>query len=833
MTISVMRALNYALMPAWLLTVISCTSVDSVHIPQAPLFDSNGYPTVPPSREVAKSDYNQPDTHPNRIARTKPYVINYRPQDLLLDRDPRSTNPVSMAIIEFDDQGMLRDERQLLDTQNFLLQRNPEEPLFLLFFAHGFNNDAAPNSNDINQFRNLLIQLRTNKGVNREILGVYLGWRGTTIRRSPMAESIDSLPRKFGRKFAKVSEQIVHIPFNFGSRKQTAEKVGGISCTEALLGISAIAKKPIRLDRNDEEIYADASKAPDVTIIAAGHSLGAVVMEKAFLQPMLGYELMHAPAEEQIHEEITARKKSRSDKQKGLEKAVIAWESDEHVKSLFPPDLAPEWESEQNLIRPAITTNDHRKYFTQLYNRPDIGNLPKKRREIKARIESLNPQANDSQQAMIAAKIDYSKTVKDCSLQLSNTIKSLNNFRQNNKNAAPNFKSFVDGSDSEDGLNQLLASLSTKLLHFRISGQPEDLRNGINEITLAQKNIDEHLKECLAVDARETISPDPVDSGPGTSSGPRFIRPIAKEIENLRKLDETDPLVGHIESLVTLLEKLKQPSAPDSPINTDYQLFVDHGKNLVGQRKQLQDENSKLQTAEDDLDRAEDRLMTLSQGLITLENDINFLDNLERVLNAVQQDSPADLVFLLNPASSAIATQQWSDRFLEARPRSKFQRANNSNRKTTYVISVTGKNDATTRAVLPVFTKIDSSRCPLVKPIRWLFNINHSGQMTRKFNSGASKHESTLDGYSSTSYSRRRQRDLYTSTAPHTDHLVTHTVTINENDNFELHEHNDNPNFWIIEDKSGSIKNHGIFNEESIKMALFLIGERGLFKSPE
>lgn len=178
---------------------------------------------------------------------------------------------LELHTIEFDDQGELWDDRQLAtclnaihDAPNGRSDGSPTGPLNVVVFVHGWTHDARESDDNVQAFREVLVRraraecrIAEIHGLKPEpIIGVFLGWRGRSL-------SFPFLWR-----------------FSFFSRRAAASRVGGLSATETLLSIaSQVSARP-----------------DDSHTIIVGHSLGALVVERALAQAFLGV-LLSSPAE--------------------------------------------------------------------------------------------------------------------------------------------------------------------------------------------------------------------------------------------------------------------------------------------------------------------------------------------------------------------------------------------------------------------------------------------------------------------------------------------------------------------------------------------------------
>lgn len=159
-----------------------------------------------------------------------------------------------VGFVEFDDQGQLRDPKQM----DFVLTKFGEiaqnEDVIIITFTHGWHHNASYDDENVNQFTHLLDkvgQAEAQAGGHRKVLGLYIGWRGESI-----------------------TLEGVNV-FTFWDRKNTAQKVGGYGLVELLLRLEEIVN--VREAENGSH---------NSRLIVAGHSFGGAVVYSALQQIM-------------------------------------------------------------------------------------------------------------------------------------------------------------------------------------------------------------------------------------------------------------------------------------------------------------------------------------------------------------------------------------------------------------------------------------------------------------------------------------------------------------------------------------------------------------------
>ena len=96
-------------------------------------------------------------------------------------------SPLSMAFIEFDDQGELWSQEQLsLTLEHIKAENNAQGGAIVVVFVHGWNHNASPReetreSGNVLGFRRILEQIAQEEHQlpthrPRPVVGVYIGW---------------------------------------------------------------------------------------------------------------------------------------------------------------------------------------------------------------------------------------------------------------------------------------------------------------------------------------------------------------------------------------------------------------------------------------------------------------------------------------------------------------------------------------------------------------------------------------------------------------------------------------------------------------------------------
>jgi len=168
-----------------------------------------------------------------------------------------------LGFIEFDDQGALWDRNQMDAVVSWTNAHAANEDLLIMVFAHGWKHSAAPNDPNIVTFRDALIgQSRLEstlaRGAGRaprQVVGVYLGWRGASIT-APLLEQL-----------------------TFWERKNTAHKVGSGDVAEVLSRLELIKRGRDSQAKMDEQ--ENGKKQSNTRLVVIGHSFGGAVVYSA------------------------------------------------------------------------------------------------------------------------------------------------------------------------------------------------------------------------------------------------------------------------------------------------------------------------------------------------------------------------------------------------------------------------------------------------------------------------------------------------------------------------------------------------------------------------
>jgi hypothetical protein len=197
------------------------------------------------------NQYHPPDPKTNRYQVCTMPSPGCRNSALQAYQDPHYL----LGFIELDDQGLLFDRNQMDAVLDEIDDRAKEKDLLIVVFMHGWKHSAAPEDENIEDFRHVLARLSeaeayisgASKGIPqpREVFGVYIGWRGESLT-VPLLKNL-----------------------TFWERKNTAHKVGHVGLTEVLL----------KLERVKEEAPGSGTR-----LAVIGHSFGGAAVYAALSQ---------------------------------------------------------------------------------------------------------------------------------------------------------------------------------------------------------------------------------------------------------------------------------------------------------------------------------------------------------------------------------------------------------------------------------------------------------------------------------------------------------------------------------------------------------------------
>ncbi len=196
----------------------------------------------------------------NEIYRSDYKICNYKaPGDCnksaLQVYAPEEKNEYRLGFVEYDDQGQLRDRKQMNAVLDNYQRLAASDDVLLITFVHGWHHSAQPDDGNILSFRKMLADVSKMESTSseqqlrkkRKVIGVYIGWRGDSI----------SVPY--------VND------LTFWDRKNTAHDVGQQGVTEVLLKLEEIVNVKIGIGEENP---------PPMTsrLVVIGHSFGGAIV---------------------------------------------------------------------------------------------------------------------------------------------------------------------------------------------------------------------------------------------------------------------------------------------------------------------------------------------------------------------------------------------------------------------------------------------------------------------------------------------------------------------------------------------------------------------------
>ena len=171
-------------------------------------------------------------------------------QDAQLDAEARSVErfkDFEVGVLEITDDGLVNPAQK--DQVFTMVKSNLDKPneMLMVVFAHGWHHGPHVCDRDLACFRRVMERLATSKELrhrNAIVTGVYLGWRGESIRTKPWNN------------------------VSFWSRKNTAQHVGRTGAKEILLELDAM-------------YHAAKKGGKNATMVTVGHSFGGALVFSA------------------------------------------------------------------------------------------------------------------------------------------------------------------------------------------------------------------------------------------------------------------------------------------------------------------------------------------------------------------------------------------------------------------------------------------------------------------------------------------------------------------------------------------------------------------------
>lgn len=167
--------------------------------------------------------------------------------------------PVYLGFVEFDDQGALHDPSLKDAVINRIDALAQQQSVLMVVFAHGWKHNASADDPNVVDFANVLSRIAYydemvcahRSCAGRQVIGVYLGWRGLSATTEPFKE------------------------ISFYSRKSRAHRVGTDGAVEVLAQLAKIKAIKRTGQGNDNQL------------IVTGHSFGGALIYSAVQQQLV------------------------------------------------------------------------------------------------------------------------------------------------------------------------------------------------------------------------------------------------------------------------------------------------------------------------------------------------------------------------------------------------------------------------------------------------------------------------------------------------------------------------------------------------------------------
>ncbi len=165
----------------------------------------------------------------------------HRSYDAERTRKSLASTDAPLAVIEFDERGDYWSPRQYAEAEKNLIEQ--KDPI-LITYVHGWTHDGHPDDNDLKSFQLFLNTL--NRALRGRVCGVYIGWRGASIKQRGPA-------RWVSQPWAGAS---------FWGRKRVTDSMAGVPLTNTLWSLASTAR-----ERKGHAIL-------------VGHSFGGRILER-------------------------------------------------------------------------------------------------------------------------------------------------------------------------------------------------------------------------------------------------------------------------------------------------------------------------------------------------------------------------------------------------------------------------------------------------------------------------------------------------------------------------------------------------------------------------
>ena len=121
-------------------------------------------------------------------------TVNGPYRDASIEVDPQLA--LKCVTIELDDQGELWDEKQLAAGVRAIRETTPGHPINLVVFVHGWKHNGSDDDENVVAFKRVLVNRAREEAVvageigrdPEAIVGVFLGWRGLSLKPALLRE---------------------------------------------------------------------------------------------------------------------------------------------------------------------------------------------------------------------------------------------------------------------------------------------------------------------------------------------------------------------------------------------------------------------------------------------------------------------------------------------------------------------------------------------------------------------------------------------------------------------------------------------------------------------
>jgi len=186
------------------------------------------------------------------------------------EKTPNGMVDHTLGIVEFSDQGLFHNRKQLDALMKELHDQARQHELLLFVFVHGWKHNASYCDQRMACFREMLKQLamfedetsRLNKRAPRKVFGIYVGWRGGSFTEPDFANS-----------------------FSFWTRKNAALHVAQGQVRELFGRLKALHREKTGENTNDRS--RDNLDSSETRMVIIGHSFGGLIVHAAVSQTLL------------------------------------------------------------------------------------------------------------------------------------------------------------------------------------------------------------------------------------------------------------------------------------------------------------------------------------------------------------------------------------------------------------------------------------------------------------------------------------------------------------------------------------------------------------------